>query len=80
MQNLAAQKRFAYKYYYQLDCLKLSTDQKQYFNRVRGNITLKYATLTLYIMLKITGHINMPQILSAGEKTAFFMKGCTETS
>ena len=46
MQILAAAKRFADKYYYQLDSLKLSTDQKQYFNRARGNIALKLATLT----------------------------------
>ena len=46
MQILAAAKRFAHKYYDQLDSLKLSTDQKQYFNRARGNITLKLATLT----------------------------------
>ena len=38
---LAAPKRFAYKYYYELDSLKLSTDLKQYLNRVRGNIALK---------------------------------------
>ena len=46
MQIPAAAKRFAEKYYYQLDSLKLSTDQKQYFNRARGNITLRLATLT----------------------------------
>ena len=41
MQIPAAPKRFPYKYYYQLDSLKLSRDQKQYFNRDRGNFTLK---------------------------------------
>ena len=33
MQILAAAKRFANNYYYQLDSLKLSRDQKQNFNR-----------------------------------------------
>ena len=40
MQIIAATKRFADKHYYQLDSLKLSTDQKQYFNRARENNTL----------------------------------------
>ena len=35
MQIIAAAKQFANKYYYQLDSLKLSRDQKQYFNRDR---------------------------------------------
>ena len=40
MQILEAARRFANKYYYQLDSLKLSRDQKQYFNRDRWKITL----------------------------------------
>ena len=41
MQILAAPKGIAYKYYYQLDSLILSRDQKQYFNCDRGNFALK---------------------------------------
>ena len=40
MQIPASARRFASKYRYQLDSLKLSRDQKQYFNRDRWNIVL----------------------------------------
>ena len=40
MQILAAAKGFTNNYYYQLDSLKLSRDQKQNFNRGTWNITL----------------------------------------
>ena len=40
MQILAAARGFSNKYYYQLDRLKLSRDQKQYFNRDRWKIAL----------------------------------------
>ena len=41
MQILASAKGSASKYCYQLDSLKLSRDQEQYFNRDKGKITLK---------------------------------------
>ena len=41
MQVPASAKSFASNYCYQFDILKLSRDQKQYFNRDKGNITLK---------------------------------------